>query len=131
MLTRINKVKPSVMRKCPGFLRKGVVILVHDNTCPHAVQLTYETINKLAWETLPQPPYSADVAPSDFHLVGTLKEALHGTKFNNVEVKGNVLKWPRHQHKGFFGSGIEKLIQRWDKCIMLLGIIFKSKKLSY
>ena len=61
---------------------------------PHTAQLTCETINKLAWETLPRPPCSLDLAPSDSHLFGPFKEALHGTKFyDNYKVKENVLKW--------------------------------------
>jgi hypothetical protein len=34
----------------------------------------------MKFESLKHPPYSPDVAPSDFHLVGLLKEALHGQK---------------------------------------------------
>ena len=33
----------------------------------------------------PQPPYSPDIAPSDFYLFGYLKEKLKGYKFNSKE----------------------------------------------
>ena len=81
------------MRKRPGFLR-GVsfsFMITPDHT---QFKLTGETIDKLAWETVPQPPYSPDFALSDFHLFSPFKEGLRGTKFyDNDEVKENVLKW--------------------------------------
>ena len=64
----VTKVKPAVMRKRPGFLRKGVILL-HDNSVPHTAQITRETINKLAWKNLTHPPNSPDLTPSDFHLL--------------------------------------------------------------
>jgi len=30
------------------------------------------------WEVLPHPAYSPDLAPTDFHVFGPLKEALGG-----------------------------------------------------
>ena len=58
-------------------LYKGVILL---HARPHTAQLICETVNKLPWETLPHPPNSPDFAPSDFHLLGPLKEVLRGTK---------------------------------------------------
>ena len=85
----ISKAKPAVMRKPPGFLSKGVTLL-HDNARPHTAELPRATINKLVWEILPHPPYSPDLAPSDFHLVGPLKEVLRDTKFyDNHEAEEN------------------------------------------
>jgi len=33
----------------------------------------------------PHIPHSPDMAPSDFHLFGTLKDALRGTRFEDDE----------------------------------------------
>lgn len=85
----IDKVKLAVMQKHPGFLRKGVILLL-DKACPHTAQLTRETINKLACETVPHPPYSPDLALSDFHLFGPK------TFHDNGEVKENVPNWLQH-----------------------------------
>ena len=69
------------------YKRQGVILL-HDNARPHSAKLTLETIKKEGWEILPHPPYSPDLAPSDFFLFGPLKETLRGVKFNsNEEVK--------------------------------------------
>src|SRR3954469_23682395 len=42
--------------------------LQHDNARPHTVKMTKEKLQALGWEVLPHPPYSPDLAPSDFHL---------------------------------------------------------------
>jgi histone-lysine N-methyltransferase SETMAR len=42
-----------------------------------------DKITKLGWTTLPHPPYSPDVAPSDHHLFGKLKGSLCETRFED------------------------------------------------
>jgi len=54
---------------------KGTVFL-HDNARPHIAARTFETLQKLKFEVLAHPPYGPDLAPSDCHLFGPLKEAL-------------------------------------------------------
>jgi hypothetical protein len=41
-------------------------------------RLTLQTILKNGWELLSHPPYSPDLAPSDYLLFGTLKDHLRG-----------------------------------------------------
>jgi hypothetical protein len=40
-------------------------------------------IKELDWEILPHPPYSPNLAPSDYHLFRSLSNNLHGVSFNN------------------------------------------------
>jgi hypothetical protein len=45
------------------------------------------TLLKLKWDVLPQPPYSPDLAPSDYHLFGPMKGVIGDKRFrNNDEV---------------------------------------------
>ena len=74
MLT--DRLKPAIQSKCQGLLSKGVVLL-HDNACQH----TAEMLQKLKFEVMAHPPYSSDLALSDYHLFGPLKEALRGRRF--------------------------------------------------
>lgn len=116
-----NKVKPAIRTKRRGLLTKGVILL-HDNARPHTAQITQQCIQKLGWEILPHPPYSPDLAPSDYHMFGPLKEALRGKKFrSNEEVKIQVQTWLRQLTKEFYARGIRKLEERWDKCISVGG----------
>lgn len=39
---------------------------------------------KIWWELLPHPPYSTDLAPSDFHQFRALKDAIYDTKFRDM-----------------------------------------------
>ena len=41
----VNKVKPTLKKTFPKWQRK-VVILLHDNACPHTANVTLETIKK-------------------------------------------------------------------------------------
>ncbi|GFU96429.1 histone-lysine N-methyltransferase SETMAR [Trichonephila clavipes] len=56
----------------------------------------------LGWERLHKPPYSPDLAPSDFHLFPALKKNLAGRRFgSNAEVKQslNALRLSRERYK--------------------------------
>jgi len=63
------------------------------------------------------PAYSPDLAPSDFRLFGSLKNALRGRRFSCDDVKVVVHQWLSAQPKTFFADGIENLVGRWEKCI--------------
>jgi hypothetical protein len=55
------------------------------------------------------PPYSPELAPSDYHWFGTIKEALRGHRFtSDQEVKEAVHAWLAAQPKTFFPEGIRK-----------------------
>ena len=60
-----------VKDKCRGLQSIGV-ILHQDNARPHTAAKTVETINQFVWELLSYPPYSLNLAPSNFHLFGLL-----------------------------------------------------------
>jgi histone-lysine N-methyltransferase SETMAR len=76
----------------------------------------------MKFEVLPHPPYSPDLAPSDFHLFGPLKESLQGRKFIlDDDVQLAVHQWLRGQPQELFFSGIQALVSHWCKCIELQG----------
>ena len=71
----------------------------------------------LKFEVLSHPPYSPDLAPSDFHFFPHLKRDLKGTHFtSDDEVKQAVTSWIK-QRTEFFIDGMCKLVLRWEKCI--------------
>jgi histone-lysine N-methyltransferase SETMAR len=64
------------------------------------------------------PPYSPDLAPSDFHLFLHLQKFLAGQRFNNDEdIKKAVQKWLSSQAAPFYDEGIQKLVSCYDKCL--------------
>jgi len=74
-----------------------------------------QTITFTVWE---HPAYSPDLALSDYHFFGPLKDALRGRRFTSDEgVKEAVHEWLAAQPKTFFSEAIQKLLERWNKCI--------------
>jgi histone-lysine N-methyltransferase SETMAR len=94
------------------------VLLQHDNARPHTARATAKKIMDLRLECITHPAYSQDLALSDYHVFGPLKEALGGKKFStDDEIKEAVHRWPRSQSEGFFSRGIQALVKRWYTCI--------------
>jgi histone-lysine N-methyltransferase SETMAR len=64
------------------------------------------------------PLYSPELAPSDFHLFLHLKFFLAGRRFHDDnEVKEAVTTCFASQAASFYHEGIQKLVQRYDKCL--------------
>jgi len=50
----------------------------------------------LGWTSLPHTPYNAELASSDFHLLGALKGAILGKRFASYDsVMEEMKKWLR------------------------------------
>jgi histone-lysine N-methyltransferase SETMAR len=105
-----------IRRKRPGFLRRGVVLL-HDNARPHTANRKRELLRRYNREVLDHPPYSPDLAPSDFHLFGPLKKHLGGSRFStDGEVQQAVMSWLQALDTDFFYAEMDTLVYRCDKC---------------
>jgi hypothetical protein len=63
------------------------------------------------------PPYSPDLAPSDYHSFTYLKNRLESQRFSiNEELMEGVKTWLSSMAADFFDTGIQKRIPRYDKC---------------
>ena len=83
------------------------LLLQHDNARPHTSLQTREAITKLKWTVLPHPAYSPDLAPSDYHLFGPLKDGIRGKKFDkDDEVMEEVRKWLRQKPANWYRGSI-------------------------
>ena len=72
--------------------------------------------------SLDHPPYSPDLAPSDYQLFPGLNKQLKGRHFSSdAEVIATAGTWFDGQPSVFFLSGLQKLEQRAKKCIELRG----------
>ena len=70
----------------------------------------------MAGEALIHPPYSPDIAPSDFHLFRSLQNSLDGKKFNSLEdCKRHLEQFFAQKDKMFWEEGIMKLPEKWQK----------------
>ena len=52
------------------------------------ILVTRQKLLELGWDVLPHPPYSPDLAPSDYFLFRSLQNSLNDKNFNNdVDIK--------------------------------------------
>ncbi|UYV81448.1 hypothetical protein LAZ67_20001231 [Cordylochernes scorpioides] len=113
----LTKFRAAIKRKRPGPLSRKV-LLVHHNARPHAARTTQTLLENFKWENFTHPPYSPELAPSDFHLFPALKLHLGGKHFaNDDEVQAEANHWLRRQDTAWYNSGIKKLLQRYQKCL--------------
>ncbi len=61
------------------------VMLHHDNAPSHTCNLTTSYLQEQNVSLLPHPPYSPDLAPSDFYLFPKIKKELKNKKYYKVE----------------------------------------------
>ena len=103
--------------------------LLHDNAKPHTSKKTKKSIEELRIKIIKHPPYSPDLAPSDYYLFPRLKDNIRGKRFKNKELlEEEVIKWLNNQPKSFFSDGIRKLEERWKLCISNKGEYFEKNK---
>ncbi|XP_018311759.1 uncharacterized protein [Mycetomoellerius zeteki] len=80
--------------------------------------MTRQKLRELGWEVLSHPPYSPDIAPSDYHLFLSMANALGGVKLNSIQ---DCEKWLSEffasKEGGFYEGGIMKLPSRWKQII--------------
>jgi histone-lysine N-methyltransferase SETMAR len=98
---------------------------LHDNTHPHTANQTVETVNELGFELMEHLPYSPDLAHSNFHIFGPMKEVVRGRRFSSSEVIGIVQNWLKMQPRNFFLT-IKKLVKCWNRCVEVKGDYFEK-----
>lgn len=107
--------------------RHDKVILLHDNARPHVAKPVKAYLESLKWEVLPHPPYSPDIAPSDYHLFRSMAHGLSNQRFNSYdEVKNWIDTWIASKDEQFFRRGIRSLPERWEKVVASQGHYFES-----
>ncbi|XGW27284.1 hypothetical protein V3C99_007694 [Haemonchus contortus] len=112
---QLQKVADASPHKNPKRLE---TYFLHDNARPHVATMTRQKIQQLGWEVLPHPPYSPDLAPSDYHLFRALKRHLRDKNFDNQEQhKMEVGNFFSTQSADSWISGIDKLPVKWMKVI--------------
>ena len=80
--------------------------------------MTRQKLLQLGWEVLIHPPYSPDIAPSDFHFFQSLQNALNGKNFNSLEdCKRHLDKFFAQKDKKFWEDGITKLPEKLKKVV--------------
>ena len=79
----LRRLRQEIARKRRGKLTLGVLLL-QDNAPAHTSQVAMTATIECGFEVLPHPPYSPDMAHSDFYLFPKLKSN-RGTQFGSNE----------------------------------------------
>ena len=92
-ITILRNLRKRIKKERRGKLASGI-LLQHDNATPHTSERTKAIISELGFELVPHPPYSPDLAPSDYWLFGEMKRPLRGKRFSNFdELQTAVNTW--------------------------------------
>ena len=85
---------------------------------PRVLILVTDSLTKMGIKTVPQPPYSPDLAPCDFWLFPKLKEKLRGRPYATIEeMKEAVTKVIDTLTQEDFHGAFQKLLERYNKCV--------------
>ena len=113
-------------QKRPAFFKSGQWHFYQDNAPVHNSILVTDYLTKMGIKTVPQSPYSPDLAPCDFCLFPKLKEKLRGCHYETIEeMKEAVTKVIDTLTQEDFHGGFQKLLERY-KCIAAGGDYFKE-----
>ena len=81
----LKRLRENVRRKRPDQWRNNTWLLHHDNAPAHAALLTRRFLTDNNMTVVPHPPYSPDLAPSDFFLFPKLKMKFKERRFQTLE----------------------------------------------
>jgi len=96
------QLKDILKEKRHGKVTRGVLFL-HDNAPTHQALATQKKLAHLGFQCVAHPPYSPDLAPSDYHLFSGLEKQLKGRHFSSdAEVIAAAKTWLDGQPSEFF-----------------------------
>ncbi|KAK2580003.1 hypothetical protein KPH14_010768 [Odynerus spinipes] len=87
---QLMKLEDAIKEKRPELANRKGIVFHHDNARPHTSLATRTKLLELGWEVMLHPPYSPDLAPSDYHLFRSLQNFLNSKNFNYFACLGEA-----------------------------------------
>ncbi|GFW66536.1 histone-lysine N-methyltransferase SETMAR [Trichonephila clavipes] len=81
---QLDKLNDALQQKRSDLINRKGVVFHQDNARPHTSLVTRQKLLQLEWDTMPHPPYSPDLAPSDYYLFRSLQNFLDGKSALNL-----------------------------------------------
>ncbi|EYC14777.1 hypothetical protein Y032_0039g15 [Ancylostoma ceylanicum] len=98
------------------------MIMVLDTQLPYISLGALRAMHQLGFETLPFPPNSTDLLPTDYHFVPHLRRFMADRVCaTDVELEKCFDEFVSSQDVHFYVSGIYDLVARWKKCFSTSG----------
>ena len=127
----LREFKKRYRRKKPALFKSAQWHFHRDNAPALNSTLLTDYLTKTGIKTVPQYPYSPEVAPCDFWLFPKLKENLRGCRYGTIEeIKAAVTKVIDMLTQEDFHGAFEKLLERYNKCIAA-GVDYFERDLSF
>jgi len=111
---QLQRLRQAIERKRPELNNRKDGINHHDNARPHTSLMARQKLCEFGRVVLMHPPYSPDIAPSDYHLFRSLQNSLNGIKLVSQEVCENLLD---SVFRKFFTDGIMALPAKWRNIV--------------
>ena len=123
MLKFLREFRERFRQKRPALFKSGQWHFHQDNASVHNSILVTDYLTKMGIKTVPQPPYSPDLAPCDFWLFPKLR----GCRYETMEeMKEAVMKVIDTLTQKDFHGAFQKLLERYNKCIAARGDYFRG-----
>ena len=118
----------AIRKKRPELSQLENVLFHQDSAPAHTAATTQLEIGLLRFDQITHPPYSTDLAPTDFAVFPQVKAELRGIKFTEFcELKRATLNAVRRLDEVWCRNVYNKWIQRHRKCIELDGVYFEKE----
>ncbi|XP_065664430.1 histone-lysine N-methyltransferase SETMAR-like [Hydra vulgaris] len=119
---QLDRVSDALHQKQEALANIKGAVFHQDNARPHTAKISRETLARLQWEILTHPPYSPDLAPSDYHLFLALDNHMRNQQFQKREdLENELIQFFSYQTQDFYKNGIYQLVSRWKKVILAEG----------
>ena len=112
----LNLLVDETRKKRPHSMNKKKIYF-HDYIAPsHTSNITLVKKHVLRFESLPQPPFSPDLDPSDYYLFPNFERWQCDSRFEtNEEVEWETEGYFKGFDESYYLEGIEKLEDRWTR----------------
>ncbi|XP_074170634.1 COX assembly mitochondrial protein 2 homolog isoform X1 [Rhinolophus sinicus] len=125
----LKRLREQVRQKRPELFANNSWLLYHDNAPAHTALSVREFLASKQITVLEHPPYSPDLAPSDFFLYPKIKEILKGRHFDDIQdIKGNTTTALMAIPEREFQNCFEEWTRRWCRCIASQGEYFEGDR---
>lgn len=105
----ISQVRSKLKELRRGKLGRQILFL-QDNAPVHTGRIAKAAVKAAGFDEVNQPPYSPDLAPSDYYLFRDLKSALRGKRYDSEEdMKAAVEEHFTGLDKTYFLKGLKLL----------------------
>ncbi len=127
-----HQLKADIRRKWFD-LRKKQIFFIHDNVYPHFSELTIVFLDKLEWFIFSHLSYFIYLIwHRVIFLFRHLKDFQGSRQFvNDLLVKQAVVKFFCECPRNFYGMGIERLVDRYEKCLNSDGDYIEKQIVSF